>query len=135
LRYLTLTEVLDLHGRVVDVAGGAVALRDLGALQSSVAQPRTTFEGADLYPTLEEKAAALMYSLIQNHPFVDGNKRIGHASAEAFLMLNGHELMAPLDDTENVVVGVAAGKVSRDALVTWIREHLRPLRDEGERAT
>ena len=127
MRYLTLAEVVELHRRLIDVDGGAVALRDLGALQSALAQPRATFEGTDLYASLEEKAAALMFSLIKNHPFADGNKRIGHAAADAFLMLNGLELIAAVDDSEKTVVGVAAGALSREALLAWIREHVRPL--------
>lgn len=79
-RYLALTEVLDLHRRVMEQSGGATGLRDLGMLESAVAQPRQTFAGVDLYPSLAAKAAALGFSLIQNHPFVDGNKRIGHAA-------------------------------------------------------
>lgn len=73
MRYLTFAEVLEVHRRVVSETGGATALRDLGALESATAQPRASFGGEDLYPSLEEKAAALAFSLIQNHPFIDGN--------------------------------------------------------------
>ena len=127
MRFLSLAEVLELHRRVVELAGGAASLRDLGALLSAVAQPRSAFGGKDLYPTLEEKAAALMLSLVQNHPFTDGNKRVGHAAAEAFLMLNGLELVASVDDGEKIVVGLAAGEVTRDQLVGWIRGHVRAI--------
>ena len=85
MRYLSLAEVLILHERVVAETGGATGLRDLGALQSAMAQPRATFDGVDLYPSLAEKATALAYALVSNHPFVDGNKRIGHAALDAFL--------------------------------------------------
>ena len=85
MRYLSLGEVLELHRLVVEQAGGAAGLRDLGALESAVAQPRATFGGADLYPTLAAKAAALGYSLALNHAFVDGNKRVAHAALETFL--------------------------------------------------
>jgi death-on-curing protein len=84
VRYLTFAEVLELHRRVVYETGGATALRDLGALESATAQPRASFGGNDLYPSLEEKAGALAFSLIQNHPFIDGNKRVGHAALETF---------------------------------------------------
>lgn len=133
--YLSLIDVLDLHARVIDLAGGASELRDLGVLQSAMAQPRTTFGGSELYPTLEEKATALMFSLIQNHPFIDGNKRLGYAAADAFLVLNGFHLVASLDDAERIVVGVASGQVSREALVTWIRSHMNPRDPEEGRAT
>ena len=105
MRYLTLGEVLELHGRVVAESGGATAIRDLGALESAVAQSRTTFGGEDLYPDLAAKAAALGFSLIQNHPFVDGNKRTGHAALETFLVLNGAELDAPVAEAERVPGG------------------------------
>jgi len=135
VRFLSLAEALDLHRRVVELAGGASSLRDLGALQSALAQPRSAFGGKDLYPTLEEKAAALMLSLVLNHPFADGNKRVGHAAAEAFLMLSGHELVSSVDDAEALVVGLAAGRVTREELVVWIRGHARSVDDGGRRAT
>ena len=77
MRYLTLGEVVILQRRLLDQSGGAAGLRDLGTLESAVAQPRMTFAGQDLYPDLAAKAAALGYALIQGHPFLDGNKRTG----------------------------------------------------------
>lgn len=91
-----------LHRLVLDQSGGATGLRDLGALESAVGQPRQSFGGVDLYPHLPSKAAALGFSLIQNHPFVDGNKRVGHAALETFLQLNGAELSASVDEAERV---------------------------------
>jgi death on curing protein len=126
VRYLTLGEVLELHRLVLAQTGGGWGLRDLGALEAAVAQPRQTFEGRDLYPTLVEKAAALGFSLIQNHPFVDGNKRVGHAAVETFLLLNGHELQASVAEAEAVVLRVAGGQCSRAEFVTWLDTHLRP---------
>lgn len=123
-QFLALAEVLTLYERVVAVGGGAFGIRDLGALRSAVAQPHATFDGRDLYPTLAEKAAALSFSLILNHPFVDGNKRVGHAALEVFLVLNGFELNASIDDAERVILGVAAGTISRETLVQWIRAHM-----------
>jgi death-on-curing protein len=91
MRFVSLAEVLVLHERVIGQSGGAAGLRDLGSLESALAQSRATFEGADLYPSLAEKGTALAYSLVSNHPFVDGNKRIGHAALDTFLVLNGFE--------------------------------------------
>jgi death-on-curing protein len=85
VRYLTLGEVVELHRRIVSLTGGATAVRDLPALESAVAQPRITAGGVEAYPTVGAKAAALGFSLIQNHPFVDGNKRVGHAAMATFL--------------------------------------------------
>ena len=121
VRYLTLAEVLELHRRVTAQAGGAWGVRDLGALESALAQPRMTYAGEDLYATLVEKAAALGFSLIGNHPFVDGNKRVGHAALETFLLLNGHELHAEVDDAERVILGVAAGELTREQFRGWVQ--------------
>jgi death-on-curing protein len=127
MRYLTAGEVLHLYQNVMQQSGGGPGIRDLGALESAIAQPRMTFGGEELYPTIVEKAAALAYSLIQNHPFIDGNKRTGHAAAETFVALNGWEIAAPIDEQVEVVLGVAAGSVSREELTKWLREHLREL--------
>jgi death-on-curing protein len=124
-RYLTTQEVLELHRLCLAQSGGAPGVRDPGALDSAVAQPQMTFGGSELYATLADKAAALGYSLICNHPFVDGNKRVGHAALETFLVLNGHELDAPVDEQEQVVLQVASGAMSRDALLAWLQNHLK----------
>jgi len=78
-RYLTVNEVLQLYRQVMDRSGGTVGILSMEALESAVAQPRATFDGKELYPSVLGKAAALGFSLVMNHPFVDGNKRIGHA--------------------------------------------------------
>ena len=116
MRYLSVQEILWLHSRVVAQSGGASGLRDLGAVQSAVAQPQAGFGGEYLYPTLATKAAALAHSLIQNHPFVDGNKRIGHAAMEVFLLLNGYEIEASVDEQEETIISVASGTMSRAQL-------------------
>ena len=117
MRYLGLSEVVDLHRRILQVTGGATGLRDLGALESAIAQPQATFSGRDLYPTAAEKAAALCFALIQGHPFVDGNKRVGHAAMETFLVLNGSELEATVEDQEDLILNLAAGRIERNQLV------------------
>ena len=126
MRYLTVNEVLEIYDRVMQQSGGAVGIRDLGLLESAVAQPRMTFDGEELYPTLIEKASALGFSLIQNHPFVDGNKRVGHAGMELFLILNDYEINARADDQVNTILQVAAGKMGRDVLTDWLRVHIKP---------
>ena len=126
MRYLTLGEVVALHRRLISGSGGAAGIRDLETLESAVAQARATFGGADLYPGLVEKAAALGFSLVMGHPFLDGNKRTGHAAMETFLVMNGHELDAPVDEQEGVMLDLAAGRLSRDAFIGWIRSHVAP---------
>ncbi len=93
MRYLTLVEVLELHRRIIEQSGGALGVRDFGLLESAIAQPQMAFGGDDLYSSLTEKSAALGFSIIMNHPFVDGNKRTGHAAVETFLVMNGWKLM------------------------------------------
>lgn len=124
MRYLTLNEVLDLYQRILEQSGGSAGIRDFGALESALAQPRMTFDGDELYPTIVDKAAALGFSLINNHPFVDGNKRIGHAAMEVFLILNGYEIEAGVDEQERVILGVAAGQIKRDELRAWLSLHI-----------
>jgi len=125
MRYLTLAEVVELHELVLQATRGAAGVRDLGGLESALAQPKATFEGRDLHQTLVEKAAALGFSLVQNHPFVDGNKRTAHAAMETFLVLNGSEIVASVDEQERVMTDVAAGRLPREKLLAWLRDHVR----------
>ena len=127
MRYLTLAEVLDFHHRVIEQSGGAEGVRDLGGVESAVAQPQMTFGGDELYRTIESKATAVCFSLVMNHPFVDGNKRIGHAAMETFLVMNGYELVADVDDAEKVILTLAAGDLSREELLAWVTSHIQRL--------
>lgn len=124
MRYLTLGEVLELYHRIIRQSGGSQGIRDLGALESALAQPRMTFGNQELYPTVVEKASALGFSLIKNHPFVDGNKRTGHAAMETFLVLNGFELDASVDEQEQIILQVASGELERDEFTAWLSGHV-----------
>lgn len=124
MRYLSIQEVISLHSLMIAQSGGSSGLRDRGALESAVAQPEASFGGQELYPDLASKAGALGHSLIQNHPFVDGNKRVGHGAMEVFLLLNGHEIDASVDEQERIIIGVASGKISMIELSEWIRKHM-----------
>ena len=124
MRYLTLNEVLEVHRQVIAQSGGAEGLMYLPALESALAQPQMTFGGEDLYPTLVDKAAALGYALIKNHPFLDGNKRTGHAAMEVFLVLNGYEMRAAVDEQEHVMLQVAASEIDREEFTTWLQTHV-----------
>ena len=83
-----------------------------------------SFDGKDLYPSVAAKAAALGFSLIRNHPFIDGNKRVGHAALELFLVLNEHEIEASVDEQEAVILGVASGDIDREELLNWLEHHV-----------
>ncbi len=120
MRFLTLGEVLSIHSDVVTSTGGHPGVRDLAALESCLAQPRQTFGGSDLYPTVTEKAAVLGFGIIANHPFIDGNKRTGHAAMEIFLVLNGLEISADIDEQERVILGVASGELNRSQFTRWL---------------
>jgi len=127
MRFLALGEVIALHRHLLQATGGAPGIRDLGALESAISQPKATFDGVDLYPTLVEKAAALCFALVQNHPFVDGNKRVAHAAMETFLILNGSEVDAHVDVQERIMIELAAGQLEQTALRDWLRQHVKPI--------
>lgn len=124
IRYLSLIEILALHRQIIETSGGAIGIRDLGMLESAIAQPRMTFGGEELYPSLIDKAAALGFSLVMNHPFVDGNKRIAHAAMETFLVLNELEISASVYEQEQIVLALASGGLERSRFVDWLRQHV-----------
>lgn len=130
MRLLTLGEVIALHRRILVESGGRPGVRDLGAIASAVAQPKVSVGGQDAYPTLTEKAAALGYSLVRSHGFVDGNKRIAHAAMEVFLVLNGVEISATVDEQERFMLSLAAGEVSREGLALWLASNTGPVGGE-----
>ena len=124
MRYLSLEEIIALHAEVIFRSGGILGIRDRGGLESAVAQPQMTFDGQDLYPSISEKASALGHGLIQNHPFLDGNKRIGHAAIEVFLVLNGYEIESFVDEQEQIIIAVASGRMSRSELGEWLAQNI-----------
>jgi death-on-curing protein len=128
MRYISLRQMLQLHSRIIEQSGGTIDIFNLGALEAALLQPRMTFGGEDLHPTLAGKASILGFSIIKSHPFLDGNKRTGHAAMEIFLILNGYEIRALVADAERVVLGVASGDISREEFAAWIEAHLQPLK-------
>ena len=127
MRYLSLGEIVDLHQSLLAQTGGATGIRDLGGLESALAQPHATFGGTDLHPTIVQKAAALAFSLTLNHPFVDGNKRVAHAAMEVFLLLNGRELVGTVDEQERLMLELANGQITREQLTAWLEQHTNPV--------
>ena len=123
--YLSVDQVLDFHQALVRQFGGASGVRDRGALEAAVARPAMTFGGEDLYSDLPAKAAALMHSLVLDHPFVDGNKRIGVAAADFFLERNASILEASDEELERLTLAVAEGNMAVEALAIWFRQRLR----------
>lgn len=123
--YLSLEQVLALHKAQIEECGGAHGLREKGGLESALARPQMTFGGEDLYKDVPEKAGALWHSLVANHPFVDGNKRIGAMAAEFFLGLNGVDLVATDEQLVEITLATARGEMSAEALAIWIRQRSR----------
>lgn len=126
--YLSLGAVLYLHEQLIKAFGGAPGIRDEGALRSSLARPRATFGGQPLYPSLLEKAAALLESLCLNHPFVDGNKRVAYSAAGLLLELQGWRLNADADDAVAFMLEVAGGKRGKEEIRIWLEQHSIPKR-------
>jgi death on curing protein len=121
MKYLTTQQVLRIHARSIALFGGYARVRDLGLVESAVAQPRASFDGTELYPTLANKAA-LTNSLVRNHPFSDGNKRTGYGAMMMFLGRNGHTSGAPLDDHTSVFQRLASGELDRDGFRAWVSD-------------
>lgn len=128
MHYLSLNELLELHRRVMEQSGGIAGIHSLDAIESALAQPQMTFGGEELYPTIVEKASALGFSLIQNHPFIDGNKRTGHAAMETFMVLNGFEIDASVDEQERIILQVASGELKRETFTEWVRSKIIELK-------
>ncbi|MDP2862637.1 MAG: type II toxin-antitoxin system death-on-curing family toxin [Desulfobacterales bacterium] len=124
MRHLSLREILELHDRIIEVSGGARGIRDMHTLESAINQPRTTFDRTDLYPDILAKAAALCFFIVMNHPFIDGNKRVGHAAMETFLILNGFEIEASVDEQERIILDLANGKLGREEFTAWLNNHI-----------
>ncbi|MDJ0556088.1 MAG: type II toxin-antitoxin system death-on-curing family toxin [Microcoleaceae cyanobacterium MO_207.B10] len=126
-RYLSLSEIMELHQQIITQTGGANGISNISALESAVAQPAATFAEEDLYPTVIDKAAALGFLIIMNHPFIDGNKRTGHAAMEVFLILNGLEINASVDEQEQVILAVASGELNRETFTQWLQVHIQTI--------
>ena len=120
---LTVEEVTALHDKLIDRTGGSHGLRDQSLLESAVYSAMSGFEGSEAYPTIEEKAARLMYALTNNHAFVDGNKRIGMYVMLTFLEVNGIHMDCSNDEVAHVGLSVASGHMDYEALLTWVKEH------------
>ncbi len=121
--FLTLDEVLAIHGHQVQTYGGAFGIRAVSLLESALAMPAATFDGELLHLTIFEQAAAYLFHLVRNHPFVDGNKRVSLATCLTFLRLNDVRIDASDDELVDVVLGVAEGRSSKAEVAVFLREH------------
>lgn len=122
MKQLTIEQVLRLHTRLIDRFGGAAGVRDLGALDAALARPFAAFGGHEGFPSVPEKAAALLHGLVTSHAFVDGNKRVGLAATLVWLEVNGHALALDAEQRYRLTMSVANGSLSLSSLTELLRE-------------
>lgn len=120
---LSKSQVLLIHDQLITETGGSYGLRDEGMLDSALNAPFQTFGGEDVYPSLQQKATRLCFGLVKNHPFIDGNKRIGAHAMLVFLALNGIELQYSQTELSNIILQLAAGEIDTEDLLYWILSH------------
>ena len=123
MKYLTQDQVVRLHQALIETSGGSLGIRDEGMLNSALKTPLQTFDKSELFPSLLDKATRLAFGLIKNHPFIDGNKRIGTHAMLIFLALNGITLSYNDEELIDIILKVASGKANENDLYTWIKNH------------
>ena len=122
-QYLSAEQILFIHARLVEETGGESGIRDLGLLRSATFRAQATFDQQDLYPNIFSKAAALLESLVNNHPFVDGNKRTGITATILFLQFNGYQFNASQESLVTFVLSVAQGMETLESIAIWLKTH------------
>lgn len=128
MKYLYPKQVIYLYQHVIQQTGGMLGLRDEGLLESAVYRPQASFGGHDLYPDLFSKAAALGHSMISNHPFVDGNKRVGFEAMRLMLRRNGYNLRVSPETAFDVVMEIAQGARTEQGIADWLKKHSQPYK-------
>jgi len=126
--YLTIDEVLFIHEIMISLYGGRGDIHDFTMLHSAIERPKATFGGKDLYPTIFEKGAALIQSLILNHPFDDGNKRTAITAAARFFYINGYQLELSLKKSIQFALDIDSQKLSFEEIVSWFKKHAKRLK-------
>ena len=121
--FITLEQVLAIHHDQIEKYGGSHGIRDLNLLESAVQRPQSSFMGEDLYPTIFHKSAALLHSILLNHPFLDANKRTSMVSASAVLHLNGYKLNVNQEDFVVMALKIAAKETDLEGIAEWLREN------------
>lgn len=126
-RFLSLEEVLFLHRKQIEHFGGSHGVRDMGLLDSAIAAPSATFSGIFLHTDIFEMAAAYLFHLVMNHPFIDGNKRVGALAADVFLYTNGYDLTSDQKEFENLILETAQGRVDKPQIASFLKDHSKKL--------
>jgi death-on-curing protein len=124
MKYIALEVVLDFHKKIVVRTGGSTGIRDLSLIESALGRAFITFDGQDLFITIEEKIAATTYSLIKNHGFVDGNKRIGIAVMLLLLKINSINIKYTQQELIDLGLGVADGTINEKMIEVWVKRHM-----------
>ncbi|MEK7407563.1 MAG: type II toxin-antitoxin system death-on-curing family toxin [Acidobacteriota bacterium] len=127
--FLSLDEVLEIHQQQIELYGGSAGLRDAAGIESAVATPQATFGGEFLHASIPAMAAAYLFHICQNHPFIDGNKRVGANAAITFLLMNGWEPTFAEDELVELVLSVASGTSGKAALTALFESRCRPIRN------
>lgn len=120
---LSKEQVILLHKRLIETIGGSDGIRDIGMLDSALANPFQSFGNKELYPSVQAKAAQLCFGIVKNHPMIDGNKRLGAHVMLVFLALNGYELVYTQQELSGVILDLASGKMDADDILQWIISH------------
>lgn len=123
IQYLSVEQVLAAHAALIKRYGGSQGIHDQGLLESAVFRPEASAFGQEAYPTLFEKCAVLGYSLIQNHPFLDGNKRTGFAAMHLMLLINGYDLTSATGEEIAMAENIASGKMHEPEIAQWLKQH------------
>ncbi len=121
--FLTLDDILESHQNQIDTYGGSHGIRDIGLLESAIAQPEASFGGQYLHADIFEMAAAYVYHLVMNHPFVDGNKRVGLEAALVFLEMNNENLNASDEELVDLVLKTTAGQIGKRQIAEFFQSH------------
>ncbi len=121
---ISITEVEEIHKVLIEKFGGSLGIRDKTGLESALARPLQTFDSRELYPTVITKAAALIESILTNHPFVDGNKRTGYVLMRLFLITNGFDIAATQEEKYVFVIDIASGTTNFETILDWLSKHI-----------
>lgn len=125
MKYPSKEQIIFLHEELIRTSGGSHGIRDEGLLESAINTPLQSFEGEDLYPSLIDKACRLAFGLIKNHPFIDGNKRVGTHAMILLLYINGFELSYKDNELIDIILRLSSGEAEEDDLHQWLKGHLK----------
>jgi death on curing protein len=122
---ISIDEVKILHQTLIENFGGSKGIRDKGALESALARPFQTFDNSELYPSVIEKAASLVESILINHPFIDGNKRTGYTLLRLYLLQNGLDIVTSSDNKYEFIINIASGAFQYDKILEWLKTYVK----------